>query len=361
MSDRFHHGYALLIGVGQSAYANWSLPTTVKDMQALRAILTDPDLCAYPPDVGHVRLLHDAGATRAAILDGLNWLQDRARADPDATVVLYYSGHGWLEPSTGGYYLIPHDVDPFDIPASAFPAGELTAVLRAIPARRLLALIDSCHAEGMATAKDAPTLKLPPQLQAAPLPKGVAQALKGGEGRAVFSSSRGRQRSWIRPDGSLSIYTYHLIEALQGAGNRPGDTRVCLSHLMTHLGQTVPESAQRLCQAEQIPFFDTAAEDFPVALLRGGKGLPAGGWRALSEAGEGPERRGHHAELHGSGVIAQDSTVATGGGVAVGGDVGGDVVTGRKRTVFDQRGQRVGRRIDVAGDWREEEDEEEEA
>jgi len=42
---------------------------------------------------------------------------------------------------------------------------------------------------------------------------------------------------------------------------------------MTHLGKTVAHSARTLRQAEQTPFFDTATEDFPVALLRGEKGL----------------------------------------------------------------------------------------
>jgi hypothetical protein len=40
-------------------------------MQALRAALVDPQLCGYPDDTEHIRLLHDQGATRQAILDGL--------------------------------------------------------------------------------------------------------------------------------------------------------------------------------------------------------------------------------------------------------------------------------------------------
>jgi hypothetical protein len=38
------------------------------------------------------------------------------------------------------------------------------------------------------------------------------------------------------------------------------------------------------------------------------------------------------------------------GGVLVEGDVHGDVVTGQKTTLFDQRGQIVGRQTNVAGD-----------
>jgi hypothetical protein len=281
MTNLFVHGYALLVGVGQSAYPKWSLPVTVKDVQALRSILAEPDLCAYPNDGQHIRLLHDVGATRQTILDGLAWLKSRAAADPEAAIVIYYSGHGWLDQSTDRYYLIPHDIEPFDLPGTALPATVFTDALRQIHARRLLVFVDSCHAEGMATAKDEPALKLPPGFAQTALPKTQVDQLKQGEGRAVFTSSRGDQRSWVRPDGTMSIYTHHLVEGFQGAGSRPGDTVVRVSNLMNHLGQAVPSSARRLCQADQTPFFDVATEDFPVAMLCGGKGLPAGGWEVV--------------------------------------------------------------------------------
>jgi hypothetical protein len=58
------------------------------------------------------------------------------------------------------------------------------------------------------------------------------------------------------------------------------------------------------------------------------------------------------ARLSGSGAIAQgEGTSAVGQrGVLVEGDVHGDVVTGQKTTLFDQRGQIVGRQTNVAGD-----------
>ncbi len=275
MPDQFTHGYALLVGVGACSYAPWSLPTTVKDVQALRAALVDPALCAYMPDDDHLRILHDGAATRDAILDGVQWLAARTAADPDATAVVYYSGHGWLDESSGAYYLIPHDVQPFAVVDSALPAGRFQAALRAIPARRLLVLLDCCHAEGMATAKDPAPQVLPPGFAEHAAPKALADALRQGEGRAVIASSRGTQRSWVRPGGDLSLFTFHLLEALRGAGSRPGDTVVRLANLVSHLGQAVPASAQALCRAEQTPFLDAASEDFAVALLLGGKGLGA--------------------------------------------------------------------------------------
>ena len=274
MTTEFSHGYALFIGIGRSSYAPWSLPVTVKDAESLKGIFTDPNLCAYPNNDNHVRILHNECATHKAILDNLNWLKEQAAEDKESTIVVYYSGHGWLDSSTDLYYLIPHDVSPLDIQNSAISAEEFTCAIRAIEARRVLVIIDCCHAEGMATAKENISFaKLPSSfVQTIPTQK-LINELKQGRGRAVFTSSSGEQKSWIRPDNSMSIYTYHLIDALKGAANRTDDRLVRLSNLMNYLNENVPKTALTLCGAEQVPFFDMASEDFAVAILGGGKGL----------------------------------------------------------------------------------------
>jgi uncharacterized caspase-like protein len=311
MAETFSQGFALLIGIGQSAYARWSLPVTVKDARAIQAVLIDPNLCAYPND--HIRLLHDEQATRDAILAGLDWLARQVAAEPHATAVVHFSGHGWLEEPTGRYFLIPHDVDPLDIPGSAIPAEAFIEALRRVKAERLLTIIDACHAEGMAMARGEPAAsKIPRHLVPAAPPRAIVEELKQGAGRAVYSSSRGHQRSWDRPDRKLGVYTYHLIEALQGANNRPGETTVKLSNLMNHLGRAVPESARALCHAEQTPFFDTAAEDFAVAMLRGGRGLPVGGWPAV--------------EAESRAAIGRIVQATGDRSIAIGGNVSGSVV-----------------------------------
>jgi hypothetical protein len=64
MTEKFNQGYALLIGVGESAYKPFSLPVTVKDTQAIYAALIDPELCAYPDDNEHILVLNNEKATR---------------------------------------------------------------------------------------------------------------------------------------------------------------------------------------------------------------------------------------------------------------------------------------------------------
>src|SRR5436190_9546737 len=150
----FPHGHALLIGVGDIPAARWwSLPETVEDIRAIRAILVDPERCGYPADEDHLRVLHDERATGAAILEGLGWLSKRTAADPEATAIIYYSGHGVTHGPDGRYYLVPHDADPTRVPDSFVAAEQFADALRLVASRRLLVILDCCHAQAMATAK----------------------------------------------------------------------------------------------------------------------------------------------------------------------------------------------------------------
>jgi uncharacterized caspase-like protein len=319
MPETFAHGYALLIGVGQSAWADWSLPVTVKDVEALNTVLVNPDLCGYPEP--NIRLLTNSNATRQAILDNLQWLQQQAASDPEATVVVYYSGHGWLDKIHNRYYLVQHDIKPYNLPESALAADSFTDALRQIQAKRLLVAIDSCHAQGMATAKAGEDdLELPEGFVPAPPSKGLFDELAKGEGRAVFTSCLGLQKSWIRKDGTMSIYTYHLIEALQGAANQLGDTKVSVADLMKHLDRAVPESTRQEWQAVQEPWFSSETTNFPIALLHGGKGLPTEGWDAVKPPTTGTNLR----LVHASGSRS----------VAMGGDVDQNtIVTGDRNVI----------------------------
>ena len=293
MTETFANGYALLIGVGDSKYEPLSLPVTVKDTQAIKAALIDPELCGYESE--NIKILNNKEATKEAILQGLQWLQEKAENDPQATIFVCYSGHGWVDKSDGNYYLLQHDIKPMKLAASALSAKEFTDELRQIQSERLLVVIDSCHAAGMASSKnaddiaeaDADLLDEFDSFQSIAPSKGLISTLKQGKGRVVFTSSEGEQKSWIMKDDSMSIYTFHFLEALQGAGNQAGDTVVKVSILMNYVYEAVRETVQNLYSEEQTPHFDFDAGDFAIAKLRGGKGLPDKGWDEVkSEARE---------------------------------------------------------------------------
>ncbi len=321
----FNHGYALLIGVGDCKYTQWSLPVTAKDILAVREVLIGPNLCGYYNDDEHIRLLCNDMATKAAIMDGLQWLQSIADRDPAATIIVYYSGHGWLNPVDGNYYLIPHDVKPHKIADSAVAGRDFTRALQAIKSQKLLVILDCCHAQGVTAAKGGVEFRLTngeeldaPQGFVPQSAKGQFAALVEGKGVAMLASSDHDQLSWIKKDQSCSVFTDHLIDGLRGAGNLVGDREITVMNLIDHLGKTVAATARAEYQVQQDPQVEFKGSNyFPIALLCGGKGLPVGGFEALSTPGSN------------AGVTASGD-----GAIAVGGKVKNSVlITGNNNTV----------------------------
>ncbi len=278
-----NRSYALLIGVGTCKYSQWSLPVTVQDVTAIEEVLVDPSWGGYPNDNEHIRLLCDARATRAGMLEELQRLAGIANRDPEATIVVYYSGHGWLNPADNSYYLITHDVDPNRVGASALAGADFTKALQNINSQKLLVILDCCHAQGIASVKeDGIEYRLADGLNFKPPTGFVPESAKGhfsklaeGKGVTILSSSDCHQLGWIRKDRTCSVFADRVIDALRGAGNQAGDREVTVMNLIDYLGKTVPETVRSEYRAEQQPQAEfKGSNNFPIALLCGGKGLP---------------------------------------------------------------------------------------
>ncbi|MCK4449672.1 MAG: hypothetical protein KAX26_03675, partial [Anaerolineae bacterium] len=150
--------------------------------------------------------------------------------------------------------------------------------------------LDCCHAGGMGVkdvlllptgyveAAIAPSLLMEGEQAAVGSAKGAKglETLALGTGRAVLSSSTGEQSSYMRRDGKMSIFTYHLIEAFTGhAQPQEGATEVLVSDVMGHVWRRVPQSAKTDWDRDQTPDYQVSG-NFPIALLLGGKGLSKG-------------------------------------------------------------------------------------
>jgi hypothetical protein len=273
----FHQGYALLIGVDENTLPTLALPIVKKDVVRMADVLTHADRCGYRDE--HVRVLTGANATRENILTGLDWLKTQlaAEKDPNQTAIIYYSGHGHRHTS-GETFLVPYDAG-YPLHSSALSAQDFAGAIELIKPRRLLVVLDCCHAEAVdakdaAGAKDTTGSGLTPAAITGDSP-GI-DALAKGDGRAVLSSSRGVQRSYIRTDGEMSVFTYHLIEALTGYAGRPAHPTVTVTEVMDYVGRHVPATARTQRGHDQEPVFRFNGTAFPVALVLGGKGIPAG-------------------------------------------------------------------------------------
>ncbi len=320
MNASFAHGHALIVGVGAD------LPNTVDDAIGLAGILRDPERCAYPND--QVQLLTGANANKDAILRALDALSDLT--DPEATVVFCFSGHGYQVATAIGqaYFLLPFGYNLGQLPQSCISGKELTDRVAAIPARKLLVLLDCCHAGGIEESK-APGA----QFAKAPLPPEAHDLLAQGSGRVVIASSKADELSFAGKP--YSAFTLALIEALAGQGASQQDGYVRVADLALYAREMVPKRTRE----RQHPILNfEQADNFLLAYYAAGDTQPKG----LPFAAQ-PEIEPEPGAF--AGLSTTSTVINTGGGAFIGGNLdnrGGSLV-GRDKIVYgdEVRGDKV--------------------
>ncbi len=277
----FSFGHALIIGVGH--YRNPGLPTvatTANDARALASVLRDPQLAGYPPS--QVRVLVDAKATRANILDALEELAYRAAG---GTALVAFIGHG--EHTEDGYALLPTDAELEQLAATAITAElfqQRIAKIRA-SARRLVVLLNCCH-----TGEIAPG-PLDAKIVGAVPPAEFYRPLAVSNDQVVIISARPGQKASPVAQRVQRHTTFgvQLLAGLRGAApqtqsltQQVGAAVIGAHELFAYLRAAVPPDARRTFYQRrplvQEPLFYTGqpGEDFPLALRPIGAGLGSG-------------------------------------------------------------------------------------
>ncbi|OQY20121.1 MAG: peptidase C14 [Anaerolineaceae bacterium 4572_32.2] len=259
----FDPGYALIVGVGAD------LPNTVDDAAGIAGILKDPARCAYPPD--QVHLLTGEGATRDNIFSTFDTLSQST--NPQSTVLVYFSGHGYQVASSTGesYYLLPHGYDVNVLYQTAISGAEFADRLRAIPAQKLLVLLDCCHAGGVGAPYDGGAKAPGLQMAKSPLPPEAQGLLAEGSGRVLVASSQEDELSYAGKP--YSAFTLALIESLCGAGVAKKDGYVRVADLALHARQMVPGRTND--RQHPVLHFEQA-DNFALAYYAGGETQPKG-------------------------------------------------------------------------------------
>jgi hypothetical protein len=116
---------------------------TYSDLPRLGTARADADRIAavLNREYGYsVTLLRDA--TRDQILDAFDRL--RRELGEDDNLLIYYAGHGWLDPDADRGYWLPVDARR-DTRSRWLSNGDITDLLRATRARQVIVVADSCY------------------------------------------------------------------------------------------------------------------------------------------------------------------------------------------------------------------------
>lgn len=251
-NKKFDNGYALLIGVGND------LPITVKDANAVGNVLQNQ--AAYPPS--QVQIVTEAAASREGILKAFDDLIAQTKNNQDATVMVYYSGHGGFIDLPEGkkqYFLVPNDFDRNNIKDKWITSEEFSAKINTISSKKLVVLLDCCHAAGIPKS-------IVKKFNFTKAAETLVEQLDKGSGKVVMASSKDDEESLIYANEPYSTFTHSLIEALNGKALHRNDGYVRILNVVDYL----LEKVSKRTNGKQNPYLkkvENLNENFAVCAL----------------------------------------------------------------------------------------------
>lgn len=155
VSANFGAYHALIIGIND--YSNWPrLKFAETDAADLRQILIKR--YGFTPE--RVTFLTGTEATRSKILGGLR--QKLEALDKDDNLLIYYAGHGQLDPLTETGYWIPTEAGLYDESGwIAFSNIKTLLTGPGVKAKSVMVLTDSCYGGALSRSGPTPGLKGP--------------------------------------------------------------------------------------------------------------------------------------------------------------------------------------------------------
>ena len=213
--------WILLVGVNE--YQDISLPSLrypALDCQGLEQALFKATQ-GFPNK--EVIVHHDFAArppTLQAIRGSLQQIVSQSHSQD--SILLYFSGHGMLEPNTQQAVLCLADTRKDDLLATGLGMQDLLQMLGSIPANQQLLCLDTCHSGDMrllgknsGSTRDGNIAEnLPnPTTQMMEILRQRAAQSKGF--CALLSCAQG-QKSWEFPELGHGVFTYYLMRGLLG-------------------------------------------------------------------------------------------------------------------------------------------------
>jgi hypothetical protein len=199
-------------------------------------------------DAVDVVTLRDQEATKQKILGTLGELAAGGRdpAQPEDTVIVYFSGHGISEGER--FYMIPFDIGYTGrradlgrsaegyatIMAHGISDQELERAFRSIDARNVMLIIDACESGTALRAQD--------ERQGPMNSKGLVQ-FAYEKGMSVLTATEGAEAAYVSNPFKRSYLNYALIDEALGrnlADNDPADGTLVLREWFDYAARRVP-------------------------------------------------------------------------------------------------------------------------
>ena len=217
-ADREEIAKLWLVLVGVNRYQDENLPSlqySALDCQGLGEALKE---ATQSFRARKVITLHDFTEKQPNLKTFRQSLQDVvANARPEDTILLYFSGHGVLDPQSQQVFLCLADTVKEQLTSTGLALQELLGFLSDCRATQQLIWLDACHSGGMtlrgSLSKSKPQSLVNPTSQLVEILRKKAAQSQGFY--ALLSCDRAQQ-SWEFPELGHGVFSYYLMRGLRG-------------------------------------------------------------------------------------------------------------------------------------------------
>jgi hypothetical protein len=256
--------WAVVVGINEYSHGINSLAMCVNDANAVANMLRNTG--TFAPE--RVFLMTDESPpdlqpTSINIERVLRTIAAQAR--PEDLVYFSFSGHGDWDAEREDSYLLTSDANPQNMERTTLYGNTLRELFAEIPAEKLIAVIDACHAGGI-------QLEGRRSGSSRSIPDAFFEKFTTSKGQVTIRSSAYNEYSYESPTVGHGIFTYHWVDALGGTADADGDGIVTLTEARTHVARTVTADAMKLFGEKQTPSFTSGGllgevGDIPLTVI----------------------------------------------------------------------------------------------
>jgi uncharacterized caspase-like protein len=210
-------------------------------------------------------------------LSDINDAYSRGEIQNEDMIVLYLSGHGFLDPSDQTYRIAGSDFDDRTILFSSVDyKKDILDQIAKIPCKKLI-LFDACNSGAIPSYQSVSGSKDISLLSDINLGKALERLAQGGDDLFVISSSSADQKSYEDKAWQNGAFTEAFIEALSlvgehAAADRNSDDVIYISELYNYVRRRVPQLVKEAKDQDQIqvPYMNiTEEKDLPLFYMGG--------------------------------------------------------------------------------------------
>jgi hypothetical protein len=247
---------ALVVGISRHKDHNISkLKYTEEDAISVHKYLTDPEGGQVPSR--NVRLLTNERASKAEILESLDYLAEKSR-ELDS-IVIYFAGYGARldnklengKPVRPTLFLVPYDANPQDIEKTCISINEIEKKLADTEAREILIILDTSFGGDMESRSLAGRAET----------TGIFENILKQSGRYLLLSGKPGEGAMEISDHRHGVFTFYMLEGLKGPADSNKNDIITLGELHNYLSGKVAEETEMEGNAQHPNLRGTGASD----------------------------------------------------------------------------------------------------